>query len=104
MVPGDQVDYNYKTNKIDKSAANFIEILKWNSKFLHFSNERLDTLSAKIGEWYHVTFEFQNKNIQNLSFTGKIKQEDGLIHFLEMLEFTDGIKSKIEKDKIYLYQ
>jgi hypothetical protein len=104
IVPGEKANYNYRTNKIDKSTANFIEILKWNSKFLHFTNERLDLLAAKIGDWYQVSFEFQNKNIQNLSFTGKIKQEDGLIHFLEMLEFTDGIKSKIEKNKIYLYK
>jgi hypothetical protein len=104
MHPGDQVNYNYATRKLDKKNADFIEILKWNSKYLHFSDESLNSLTQKIGAWYGVTFEIQNQKLGKLSYTGKLKFDDGLIHFLEMLEYTDGIKSKVENDKVYLFK
>jgi hypothetical protein len=104
MLPGDQVSYNYTTRKLDKKNADFIEVLKWNSKYFHFSNESLNSLTQKIGYWYGVTFEIQNQKIGKLSYTGKLKFDDGLIHFLEMLEYTDGIKSKVENNKVYLFK
>jgi len=104
MIQGEQVKYNIKTQKLEKNNADFLEALQWNSTYYHFSNEKLIDITLKIGAWYHVRFEFQTPELKKLSFTGKLKIDDGLVRFLEMLKYTDGINSKIENDKIFLYK
>lgn len=100
IKPGEEAVLKEKQLLI--SSANFAKILSWTSNQLYFSDETLGSITQKIGAWYNVDFIIKNPTLRNLRFTGSSHKEDGLIHFLQKLQYTEGIHYQITNNKIIL--
>jgi hypothetical protein len=102
IVPGEQAIIRNNEQKINISQANFDKILSWTSSQLFFSKKELSKIADIVGEWYGVQIEIPNEAVKKIHFTGNIKKQDGLLHFLQILQYTEHIKYDIHNDTITL--
>ena len=102
IVPGEQATIRKNSNQIEVSQANLDEVLSWTSNSFSFSNKELSNIVKVVGAWYHVKFHIENDFINRIHFTGIIKKQDGLLHFLQILKYTEGINFEISNDTIKL--
>jgi len=102
IVPGEQATVLNNTENIDVSMADFDNILSWTTHQINFSEKKLSEIVKVVGAWYHVSFDFSNEDMKEIHFTGNIKKQDGLLHFLQILQYTEGIDYKINNDTISL--
>ena len=49
-----------------------------------------------------MEFEFEGKELLDYKFTGTLKKENDLKHFLQMLKYTKGVNYSIEGQKVKL--
>ena len=74
----------------------------WTQNKLSFQNELFADVARKMERWYDVTFEFDNKNKENLLMYGTFTTET-LREALEALVFSFGFKYRIENKKVTIY-
>lgn len=102
VEPGQLAILNKKTSQLIVDKANFNDMLIWTTDQLSFSNEKLESILQKINKWYDVEFIIEESKLKELPFTGSLKREDGVIHFLQMLQYTNHINYTIENNVIRL--
>jgi hypothetical protein len=49
-----------------------------------------------------MEFEFEGTDLLEYKFTGTLKKENDLNHFLQMLKYTKGVNYNIEGNKVKL--
>ncbi len=104
ITPGQQATLNRLDGQLRISAADFSKTLVWRTDQLHFNNETLQSITKKLEKWYDINFFIDGLELQNRCFTGSFTREDGMTHFLQMLDYTEGIQYKIDDKKITLYR
>lgn len=102
VQPGQQATIYKESQELIVGKAALSDALLWTANQIYFSNEKLESILRKINKWYAVEFIIEESKIKKLHFTGSLKKEDGLIHFLQMLEYTENINYNIERDLIKL--
>jgi len=102
IKPGYQVKLYRNQNAIEVSAANVQTITAWTTGRMIFTNEKLENLLPKLNQWFNVEFKIEGEAINNFKFTGTLKRDNDLNHFLQMLEYTEGINYTIENNEVTL--
>ena len=101
IVPGQQaiLDHN---QKLTIKPADFSQITAWIDNSIYFKAERLIDITKKLEKRYQVKFEIPDPKLQNLKFTGKINQNDDLLQFLKILNYTENISYTIKNKLVTL--
>jgi len=102
IKPGQKAVLQKHDNSFDIQQADFSEILVWRTDQMHFEKEDLLSITHKIAKWYDLAFIINEKDLQKMKFTGSFSKEDGIIHFLQMLNYTAGVKYEINDKDIIL--
>jgi hypothetical protein len=102
IVPGQQAILDNENKSLIIKEADIPKSLSWETNQIHFLNEPLEHIIRKVENWYPVSFVFNNPHLKNICFTGNLNKKDGITHFLQMLNYTEGIDYKIEKQIITL--
>ncbi len=102
VKPGQQVFL--KNGMLRVKEADFSTILSWTSEHLYFDGEALESITRKIASWYNVQFVFKNEALKSIPFTGNLTKDKGLMFFLQMLQYTEGIQYKINNKEIILFK
>ena len=104
VKPGQQATLYRENHNLIIDDADFIKTLAWKSDQLYFKDEALECIVEKVAVWFDVQFLYKNNSIKDIHFTGSLKKENGVIHFLEMLHYTEGINYKINDKEIILFK
>ncbi len=104
IQPGQQAVLHNTDKKLIINQAQFSETLVWRADQIHFNNETLLSITNKLAKWYDVSFVISSLDLQNTHFTGSFSKEDGITHFLQMLDYTEGVQYKIDNKKVTLYR
>lgn len=102
IKPGYQAKLYRNQNAINVDVANVQTITAWTTGRMIFTNEKLENLLPKLSQWFDITFKIEGEPIKNFEFTGTLKRDNDLNHFLQMLEYTGGIKYTIENNQVTL--
>ncbi len=102
IKPGYQAKLYRNQNVINVDVANVQNITAWTTGRMIFTNEKLENLLPKLNQWFNVEFKIEGKAINNFKFTGTLKKDNDLNHFLQMLEYTEGINYTIENNQVTL--
>ena len=70
----------------------------WVYNRLIFEDESFEEVATKMSRWYGVKFEFDNTEVQNLRFTGNIKNES-VEEALKAMQITADFSFRILADK-----
>lgn len=74
----------------------------WKDNEWIIQNEKLESLSIKLGRRYDVEIQLIDDKVKNYSYTGTLKDET-LEQVLEVISLTSPIKYKLEKKKVSLW-
>jgi len=102
LVPGQEATINKKHHQLLINDADMAQILDWTTDKSYFNEEKLSSICKKVEAWYQVHFIIPNKKIQNIKFSGYLNKQEGLLHFLQMLNYTENISYKINNNNITL--
>lgn len=102
MRAGQQATVYKNLKEIELTENEFKNFLSWTSDQFYFNNQYLENLTDQIEQWYHIKFIYKDELLRKLRFTGKIKKEDGLLHFLKLIEYSEGIQYRIKEKEIIL--
>ncbi|MFK5879452.1 MAG: DUF4974 domain-containing protein [Flavobacteriaceae bacterium] len=102
IKPGYQAKLYHNQNAINVDIANVQTITAWTTGRMIFNNEKLENLLPKLNQWFNVEFKIEGAAISNFEFTGTLKRDNDLNHFLQMLEYTEGVSYTIENNQVTL--
>ncbi len=102
MEPGDQIDY-YQ-NKLTKKKVDAKSFAEWKDGIFRFKDIRLQDLTKKLSRWYNIDFFFDNDQLKELRFNGKVDKSKPLSEILNILKETNHITYKKSENAILIKQ
>lgn len=103
ISPGTQALLVHNQSEITITKVNVQKAVSWTKNRMIFEDETLENIIQKLSVWYPEKFILNDENIKQYRFTGTLKKENNLSHFLQMLKYTEGISYKIDKDEVTLF-
>ncbi|WP_159517980.1 FecR family protein [Sunxiuqinia indica] len=103
LKPGQQ-SYLDDKNQLAKKSVNTEVFTSWREGRLIFYKEPFVEMAKRLERWYNVKIEVNNKNIENLRFTGTIEMET-LSEVMELIQRTMPVQYYYDRNsrtlKIY---
>ncbi|MFY0713008.1 DUF4974 domain-containing protein [Seonamhaeicola sp. NFXS20] len=103
IKPGSQAKLLHNQGHLIVKKVNVQEAVSWTTNRMIFENETLENIIQKINAWYPEKFILNDENIKKYRFTGTLKKQNNLTHFLQMLKYTQGISYQINNDEVTLF-
>ena len=108
LKPNEQ--FIYKINENDKKQKNLIVAKNINTDIytswiydkIQVKSITLKELAVKLERKYNVTIHIENKNLEDMKFTGVLENET-IEQILQALELSAKIKYRIDEREIWLY-
>lgn len=103
IKPGEQAKLFHNQNNVIVQSVDIHQVVAWTSGRMIFRNETMENLIPKMNRWFNVEFVILDENLKKYQFTGTLKKENDLTHFLQILKYTEGISYKIENKQVKLF-
>lgn len=103
IQPGEQATVYNDKNEIVVQQADVQEAVAWMAGRLIFNDEKLEDLVPRLNRWFDMEFVILDKTLNDYRFTGTLKKENDLTHYLQILNYTKGISYKIENNQVKLF-
>lgn len=94
MKPGELATFSKNENKIEIAQANLDKYVAWKSGKLLFRDDPMDKVLEKLGRWYNVEFQVENKEILGYIYSATFTGES-LDQMLEMFSLSAPIKYQL---------
>ncbi|MDR0263041.1 MAG: FecR domain-containing protein [Sphingobacterium sp.] len=99
LSPGMQAQTNLHTKQIVVQEADLKEVLAWRDGFFRFTEDNIETVLQKVGEWYDIK-EVKVNSSSSDKFTGMIKRTKKLTDLFGQLEKISNYKFKIQDGRV----
>lgn len=100
LHPGEQSLFNKSNNKLTVSKVNPTTFTCWKEGRYEFQDENLDEVFKVVERWYDVQILADKTYFSGMHFSGVIKRNKDVKHFLDLLNLTTPIRYEIKADKI----
>jgi len=100
LHPGDQSLFDKTNDKIIISKVNPMSFSSWKNGRYEFQNENLLEVFDVVERWYDVEIDVDKTYFKNMHFSGVIKRNKDIKHFLDLLNHSIPINYEINSDKI----
>lgn len=100
LSPGQQASLDGK-GILNVKEVDATEAVAWKEGFFRFDNADMGTIIRQLSRWYDVDINSESK-LADKHVSGYISRKVNISKVLEMLEYTAGIKYKIEGRKIII--
>ena len=102
MKPNDRVREHPNTGKITVDRVDASVYSSWIGGKIFFDTESLEDLSLRLERWYDIAFVFEKEKIKSYKFTGVINKDKSLDYTLNIIQLTNKVKFRKERDKIII--
>jgi transmembrane sensor len=72
LVPGQQINYDLKANKLLISEVKTIEFQSWKAGFVDVNSEPLDVIVQQVAKYYNISISTQGLDLSNEKFSGRL--------------------------------
>lgn len=100
LKPGEQSLFNRAEKQLVISKVDAISFSSWKDGRFEFQNEDLVEVFKVVERWYDVDITYDESTFRGMHFSGVIKRNKDVSHFLEILNLSVPIRYKINSDKI----
>lgn len=104
LVPGQQLRYNPENKSSEINTVDVNQHIAWVWGEYQFENESLDNIMTTLSRWYNYEVLFENKELQEVNFSGKVKKYENIERFLSALEVFNEVKFEIDGTKIIIHE
>lgn len=98
IKPGQQSELT--SGKIQVRTVQVEDIIAWKNGFFSFDNENLQAVMTKIGRWYNVEVEFDDKALRQETFYGSISRFENISTVLKSLERTGIVSFQVKSNRV----
>lgn len=102
MKPNDRLVEYKQTGKTSVDRVNASIYSSWIGGKIYFDNESLLELSLRLERWYDMEFVFEKEHIKSYKFTGVINKDKSLEYSMRIIQLTNKVKFRKERDKIII--
>lgn len=94
LMPGQQSRFDGKKIMIKEVETSYE--IAWKNGYFLFNNDNLGDIMQTLSRWYSITVKYDDPELKNELFFGKISKYENVSKILKMLERTDIIRFKVE--------
>jgi transmembrane sensor len=102
LKPGEQSIFDKISNKLTVEKVDPLTFSSWKSGRYEFHNKDLTEVFKIVERWYDVEITMDEDYFSKMHFSGVIKRNKDVKHFLELLNQTVPIKYEMNADKIQI--
>lgn len=102
LKPGDQGEFDLSTNKISKRKVDVNYYTSWKNGIFAFEDMRFDDVMTILSRWYEFNVFYQNAEVKDIKFTGKMKRYSNIKEILHNFEMTEDINFSIKGKSIII--
>lgn len=100
IKPNEIARWSSEDNNVIVSDEDITPYTAWHHERFVFNNNTLFEIMQTLSLWYNVDVTFDNKDIQNLRFTGNLGRYEDMNQILNSIEKIDNIKFRRDKKHI----
>jgi ferric-dicitrate binding protein FerR (iron transport regulator) len=100
LKPGEQSLFNKTEKQLIVSKVEASTFSSWKDGRFEFQNEDLVEVFKVVERWYDVDINYDENTFRGMHFSGVIKRNKDVNHFLEILNLSVPIRYEINSDKI----
>lgn len=100
LKPNERITENITSRETTIDQVDASSYSSWIGGKIYFDNESLEDLSLRLERWYDTEFVFEKENIKSYKFTGVINKDKSLDYSLRIIQLTNKVKFRKERDKI----
>ena len=97
-----QIEYSRRSQKMTIGEVDPLYYNTWREGRFEFENENIINVFEVVERWYDVNLIFNEKEFNGMYFSGVIKRNKPIEHFLKLINHTIPITYKIDLDNIYI--
>lgn len=102
LHPGEQSLFNKTNKQVTVSKVNPVTFSCWKDGRYEFQDEDLNEVFKVVERWYDVQILADETYFGGMHFSGVIKRNKDVKHFLDLLNLTTPIHYEIKADKILI--
>lgn len=100
--PGEQFYVDLKHDKTGVRSVNQELYVSWKNGYYYFDGATLDEIMITLSRWYGVEVFFEQPDLKELTFTGRLKRYDSLESLLSKFEQTRDIHFLLKKNSVFI--
>ena len=89
LIPSEQSVLNIKNSDININKVNVYNELSWKEGVFIFKDKSLYEIMKVISRWYDIDFVFEDKELENLTFNGKLLKSQTLEEILNFIKLNN---------------
>lgn len=102
LKPSQQYMYDIKENKHIVKNVDIELYTSWRMGLFVFQKQKLEDILNTISRWYDVEFFFENNDVRNIEFTGRLKRYESARNLLKILEEMEDVKFRIKGKVVFV--
>jgi hypothetical protein len=92
LSPGQQANLINVNRKIRVSNADIESVIAWKNRQYIFKSNSLGDIFRELSHWYDFDIVFENDEIKNKKFRGRVDKSTSIIQILDILEKTQRVE------------
>lgn len=98
LLPSQQAELNTTDNNLSVRTVDVNSVIAWKNGQFVFKDNKLEEIMSTLSRWYDFKVIYQNDEVRDLIFAGKLNRLENIDSMLEIIESTDKVQVDI-KDK-----
>lgn len=100
LSPGNRALFNTEHRRFIIEPVNTELYTAWHSGQYIFEEETIENILHKLSRWYNMNIFFADNAAKNLIFSGNIRKYDTILHLLNAIEATGGVRFEIKNNTV----
>lgn len=103
LKPSQQAELDNESHELVVRQVDVSLYTSWVNGKIYFKDERLEDIMTALSRWYDVNVVFANDKMKGLRFGCNLNRYEEIAPFLELLNATGKVKTKVENRNITIY-
>lgn len=95
LEPDQQGEYFSGTQGFKVHPVDAADAIAWKDGKFVFRRERLETIMESVARWYNLEVTYQNPQVRDILFSGKMDRYGNVRELLDMIEKTEKVKFEL---------
>lgn len=103
LKPSQQAELDNRSHELVVRQVDVTFYTSWVSGKIYFKDERLEDIMNTLSRWYDIHVVFVDKSKKDLRFGCNLNRYEEIAPFLELLNATGRVKTKVQGREITIY-
>lgn len=103
LKPAQQAELDNRSAELTVRAVDPFMYTSWAQGKIYFKDERLEDILTYLARWYDIEVAYEKESLKNLRFGCNLDRYEAIEPFLNLLQETGKIRTRLEDRKIIIY-